>query len=218
MSKELYHGKPNFVGALFQLEQDAPLIHDGEVEVALSLTTRLLGRLQLAAVAAAERRSKAAPPPAPAPAPERLISVKAAAERLSMSPDWIYTNAQRLPFIRREGRVLRAVESLVDQYIHAGRPAMPSTKKALARHPGRPRTGGTSLPSYYRSRLEAHFRIEDHPGALLVFCDLCGKRWRLPTTRRKIPSSTDCSRRTALLDHAASHSQPKVAGRVHVQR
>ena len=48
----------------------------------------------------------------PSDGPDRLLSVKDAAPILGMSADWLYRNADRLPFTRRTGRrdaaVLRA--------------------------------------------------------------------------------------------------------------
>jgi hypothetical protein len=57
--------------------------------------------------------------PAPAPAgPETFISVKAAAARLGMTPQYIYENQATLPFVVRVGsRALRVSEQKLARYM-----------------------------------------------------------------------------------------------------
>lgn len=79
----------------------------------------------LTACAATETRvalrvvSASAEAPAAAPAgPERLISVRAAAARLAVTPQWIYEHQGRLPFVRRVGaRALRVSEAALERYL-----------------------------------------------------------------------------------------------------
>jgi predicted DNA-binding transcriptional regulator AlpA len=50
--------------------------------------------------------------------PDRLITVKQAAPVLGMSIDWLYRNADRLPFTRRTGRrTLRFSERSLKRYL-----------------------------------------------------------------------------------------------------
>ncbi|MFI5396595.1 MAG: helix-turn-helix transcriptional regulator [Candidatus Binatia bacterium] len=50
--------------------------------------------------------------------PDRLLDVRAAAERLSVSRDWLYHHARELPFTVREGeRLLRFSSQGIDRYI-----------------------------------------------------------------------------------------------------
>ena len=49
--------------------------------------------------------------------PDSLIDVDAAAQRLSVSTDWIYRNARKLPFTVRQGRLLRFSTSGINRYI-----------------------------------------------------------------------------------------------------
>src|SRR5438128_6142763 len=50
--------------------------------------------------------------------PDRLLTVKQAAPVLGMSEDWLYRNADRLPFTRRTGRrTLRFSERSLKRYL-----------------------------------------------------------------------------------------------------
>jgi predicted DNA-binding transcriptional regulator AlpA len=50
--------------------------------------------------------------------PDRLLTVKQAAPVLGMSADWLYRNADRLPFTRRTGRrTLRFSERSLTRYL-----------------------------------------------------------------------------------------------------
>ena len=50
--------------------------------------------------------------------PDRLLTVKQAAPILGMSADWLYRNADRLPFTRRTGRrALRFSERSLKRYL-----------------------------------------------------------------------------------------------------
>jgi excisionase family DNA binding protein len=62
---------------------------------------------------------------------DRLLSVREAAERLGMSPDWVYRHAKQLPFTRRVGR--RALRIDPDGLV-----------RWLAHHT--PRRGGSEIP------------------------------------------------------------------------
>jgi predicted DNA-binding transcriptional regulator AlpA len=55
-------------------------------------------------------------------AEDRLIDVKEAAKILSVTPDWIYHHAKRLPFARKlDRKVLRFSVNGIQQYIEAKR-------------------------------------------------------------------------------------------------
>jgi excisionase family DNA binding protein len=50
--------------------------------------------------------------------PDRLLTVKQAAPALGMSEDWLYRNADRLPFTRRTGpRTVRFSEKALKRYL-----------------------------------------------------------------------------------------------------
>jgi len=50
---------------------------------------------------------------------DTLLTVKKAAERLGVSPDWLYRRADRLPFTRRLGRQLRFSSRGLAEYLAA---------------------------------------------------------------------------------------------------
>jgi excisionase family DNA binding protein len=52
---------------------------------------------------------------------DTLLTVEAAAARLSVSVDYVYRNASKLPFTVREGRLLRFSGQGVDDYIRRKR-------------------------------------------------------------------------------------------------
>jgi predicted DNA-binding transcriptional regulator AlpA len=56
--------------------------------------------------------------------PDSLLAVAAAATRLGVSRDWLYHHARHLPFVVRQGRLLRFSSRGIDRYIKArqGRP------------------------------------------------------------------------------------------------
>jgi len=58
-----------------------------------------------------------APSATPTAAKDRLLNVKEAAEKLSRSADWLYRHAPELPFVVRDGRLLRFSELGIEQYI-----------------------------------------------------------------------------------------------------
>ena len=71
----------------------------------LALQARVVARMTTAATGRDER-------------PDRLLAVKQAALVLGMSPDWLYRNADRLPFTRRTGRrTLRFSERGLTRYL-----------------------------------------------------------------------------------------------------
>jgi excisionase family DNA binding protein len=49
--------------------------------------------------------------------PNKLLTVAEAADRLSMSEDWVYRHAGNLPFTVRQGRALRFSSRGIDEYI-----------------------------------------------------------------------------------------------------
>lgn len=51
--------------------------------------------------------------------PDRLLDVTEAANRLGMSPDWLYRHASKLPFVKRQGRTLRFSNHAIDAYIRS---------------------------------------------------------------------------------------------------
>lgn len=77
----------------------------------------LLGQLEVIRTTALFRL---AAPPVP-PAHEELLSIEMAAERLAMSKDYLYRNADKLPFTRRVGRNLRFSSLGIDRYITHGK-------------------------------------------------------------------------------------------------
>ena len=48
---------------------------------------------------------------------DRLLNVEEAAERLSLSQDFLYRNSKKLPFTVRNGRQLRFSEAGIERYI-----------------------------------------------------------------------------------------------------
>lgn len=48
---------------------------------------------------------------------DRLLDVKEAAEKLRRSADWLYRHASELPFVVRDGRLLRFSEQGIEAYI-----------------------------------------------------------------------------------------------------
>ncbi len=79
---------------------------------------RFLGELEEIRATALARLTT---PPAPQSRDE-LLDVDAAAERLGMSPDYLYRNHSKLPFTRRMGRSLLFSSLGIDEYIRRGRP------------------------------------------------------------------------------------------------
>lgn len=55
--------------------------------------------------------------PAPSTSQDQLLNVKAAAERLGLSPDYLYRNAHRFSFTVRIGRSLRFSSCGIDEFI-----------------------------------------------------------------------------------------------------
>ena len=71
----------------------------------LALQARIVARMATAATGGDE-------------GPDRLLTVKQAAPILGMSEDWLYRNADRLPFTRRTGRrTLRFSERGLTRYL-----------------------------------------------------------------------------------------------------
>ena len=50
---------------------------------------------------------------------DRLLTAEQAAEIMARSPDWLYRRAKTLPFVRREGRMLRFSEKGIFSYLEA---------------------------------------------------------------------------------------------------
>lgn len=105
------------------LAEGAPL-HDLEpADLAALLTKLSAAQLRLAATLAElavedRHRSNAAT--------DRLLDVQQTAERLGVSPTWLYRHAARLPFGRRIGGHLRFDSAGLERWI-ASRPAGQST-------------------------------------------------------------------------------------------
>jgi predicted DNA-binding transcriptional regulator AlpA len=55
--------------------------------------------------------------PASAAIGDRLLNVKEAAQKLGRSPDWLYRHGSELPFVVRDGRLLRFSEQGIEDYI-----------------------------------------------------------------------------------------------------
>ena len=55
--------------------------------------------------------------PASAAIRDRLLNVKEAAQKLGRSPDWLYRHGSELPFVVRDGRLLRFSEQGIEEYI-----------------------------------------------------------------------------------------------------
>lgn len=53
----------------------------------------------------------------PPTARDRLLNVKEAAQKLGRSTDWLYRHSSELPFIVRDGRLLRFSEQGIEDYI-----------------------------------------------------------------------------------------------------
>ena len=75
---------------------------------------RLLGELEEIRVIAMTRLTT---PSAAAACADELLSVPEAANRLSVSPDYLYRHHKTLPFVRRMGRRLLFSSSGLDKYI-----------------------------------------------------------------------------------------------------
>jgi excisionase family DNA binding protein len=54
-------------------------------------------------------------------APDSLLSIAEAAATLGMSRSYLYRNADKFPFVRREGRSLRFSASGIQQYLRGRR-------------------------------------------------------------------------------------------------
>jgi predicted DNA-binding transcriptional regulator AlpA len=71
-------------------------------------------------VAAALRAAVIAPAPLTSGVTEdRLLDVHQAAERLGVSPDWIYRRSRELPFVVRVGSRVRASQRGIDRWIRS---------------------------------------------------------------------------------------------------
>ena len=77
-----------------------------------------LGRLEEARVTALARLQQ---PQATAMQPDKLRSVEEAAERLAVSPEYLYRNSKTLPFARRVGRRLLFTEKGIADFIQKRR-------------------------------------------------------------------------------------------------
>jgi predicted DNA-binding transcriptional regulator AlpA len=104
------------------LEGLAPLEGMSAEEAADLLAKASRLQANLAAYLASERVRQ----PALAPSgvgPSRLLTPRQAAERLGVSPRWIYRHAASLPFTRRlSSRVLRFHEGELEKYLRQRRP------------------------------------------------------------------------------------------------
>ena len=56
-------------------------------------------------------------PSTPATPKDRLLNIKEAAEKLCRSTDWLYRHGGELPFVVRDGRLLRFSEHGIEEYI-----------------------------------------------------------------------------------------------------
>lgn len=74
---------------------------------------RLLGDLEEVRATALTRLIS----PTPIPTPDMLLDVDKAAERLGMSPDYLYRNHRRFPFTKRMGRSLRFSAQGIERYL-----------------------------------------------------------------------------------------------------
>ena len=59
----------------------------------------------------------AAPSPTPATSMDRLLNIKEASQKLGRSTDWLYRHSSELPFVIRDGRLLRFSEQGIEEYI-----------------------------------------------------------------------------------------------------
>lgn len=84
--------------SLDDLLRDPGRVHELPATVAQELLGRLAGLLELL------RLRLLQPPPPSGPETDRLLTVEEAAERLGVSPRWLYRHAGRLPFARRLSR------------------------------------------------------------------------------------------------------------------
>ena len=53
---------------------------------------------------------------------DRLLSAEEAAEMLSMSTDWLYRNARKLPFTRKLGKMLRFSQQGIVKWLESRKP------------------------------------------------------------------------------------------------
>lgn len=106
---------PTVVPTLDQLLQDPARARDLSPDAARDLLARLAGLYPLL-LAQALNLPTGENGGAPVEG-DRLLTVEEAARKLSMSEDWCYRQAKRLPFAVRIGRQLRFSERGVERYI-----------------------------------------------------------------------------------------------------
>ena len=58
-----------------------------------------------------------APSATPVATRDRLLNVKEAAQKLGRSTDWLYRHSSELPFVVRDGRLLRFSDQGIEEYI-----------------------------------------------------------------------------------------------------
>lgn len=78
---------------------------------------RLLGELEEIRTTAIARLSS----PPVQPAPDELLDVEKAAQRLGVSPDYLYHHHKELPFTRRMGRSLLFSSLGIDKHVRSKR-------------------------------------------------------------------------------------------------
>ena len=86
---------------------------DSVRELALEQLPQLLGELETVRATALLKMSA----PAPAHTHDELLTVDQAAQRLGVSTDYLYRNAQQFPFTRHLGRNLRFSALGLDAYL-----------------------------------------------------------------------------------------------------
>jgi hypothetical protein len=94
-----------------------------DVPTAVSILAETQARL-LARLGVRERAAESEMHPAGKP--DRLLAVDAAAERLGVTPRWLYSHSGELPFTHRLSRkALRFSEAGIERFLAAGRRVKP---------------------------------------------------------------------------------------------
>ena len=108
-------GGPMAVPTLDELAADPERARELPLPLLQALLTRcgalhatLTGALTVAAVQQSGRAVEEA---------DSLLDIDAAAKRLSASVDWLYRHSRELPFVVRNGRLLRFSSHGIDRYI-----------------------------------------------------------------------------------------------------
>ncbi len=111
----------NFIPSLDVLVEDPARVKDwnrDDVLEGLAQITTIQGALLVRLLALPVSTANGTAPKAE---PDRMLTVKQAAERIGMSPKWIYQRSDKLPFTRRVGRTILINEHKLEAWMSAKR-------------------------------------------------------------------------------------------------